>query len=114
MTMNGCLREEKNLRPTEQAAVDARERGDGLTTPNCTELNMATIIEAQLLELIEQVNSVTWNLQGLGKIGTCMTSNFEVDAFVNLIEFMTELQSDRVDDLTSYLEKNLLKAKEPG
>jgi hypothetical protein len=73
---------------------------------------MATIIEAQLLELIEQVNRVTWNLQGLGKIGTCMTSNYEAEAFVNLVEFLTELQSDRVDELISYLEKNLLKAKE--
>lgn len=69
---------------------------------------MATNIGTQAAALIEAVNEITWNLQGLGAIGTCMTSNQEPEAFYNLVEFMTKIQSERVSNLTEYLEKTVL------
>lgn len=75
---------------------------------------MATIIEAQLLTLIEQVERVTWNLQGLGRIGTAISAAQHPEDFYNLLELLTEIQSDKLDELTSYLKANLLTGKEQG
>ena len=69
---------------------------------------MATNIGTHAAALIEAVHEITYNLQGLGAIGTCMTSNQEPEAFYNLVEFLTKLQSNRVSELTHYLETTVL------
>lgn len=69
---------------------------------------MATNIETQAATLIEQVHQITWALNGLGKIGTCMNSNMETEAFINLVEFLTKIQTDRIDALTHYITEKIL------
>lgn len=81
----------------------------GLTTPNYTELKMATNIGTQAAALIDRVEKLAWNLQGLGQIGTCMQgANQEPEAFYNIVAFLTELQSDWVDEMKTYLEQHVL------
>lgn len=81
----------------------------GLTTPNYTELTMATNIGAQAAALIDRVEKLAWNLQGLGQIGTCMQgANQEPEAFYNIVEFLTTLQSEWVDEMKTYLEQKVL------
>jgi hypothetical protein len=85
------------------------EHVDDLTKPNYTELKMATNIGTQAAALIDRVEKLAWNLQGLGQIGTCMQgANQEPEAFYNIVEFLTALQSDWVDEMKTYLEQKVL------
>lgn len=69
---------------------------------------MATNIGTQAAALIDQAHNITWAMEGLSKIGTCLTTGEEAESFINLVHFLAEIQTERIDALTSYIAREVL------
>jgi len=70
---------------------------------------MATNIGTQAAELLERVQNFSWILKDLGHIGTCINGNaYDAQSFYNIVEFMTKMNADVVDEMKCYLEERVV------
>lgn len=70
---------------------------------------MATNIGTQAAALLDRVEKFSFIMKDVGHVGTCINGNaYDYQSMVNIVEFMTEMQADAVDEMKTYLEKNVL------
>lgn len=70
---------------------------------------MATNIGTQAAALLDRVEKFSFILKDVGHVGTCMNGNaYDYQSLFNIVEFLTEIQSEAVDEMKTYLEKNVL------